>query len=114
MNYKKGDLVRHKPSGCVGVFQSSIHDKRLNMLDVPTIHGRRFVVAWDMFECEPVATDDQLTEEELEALCDPDIMGFSDFEYEPCDRCGSSCHGAFPPCNENTFHWKWSPKEDDR
>jgi len=58
----------------------------------------------------------QSEEEIMEALCDPDVMGFDLCVMDSnCPlNCGESCRGdnSLPFCNKNTFKHKWIPIED--
>lgn len=66
-------------------------------------------------------TERELTEEEKEALCDPDIMGFCDADV-PCSTCvhfrdDRLCSGYSPylddrACCSRNHHWAWEPKEE--
>lgn len=60
----------------------------------------------------PLSPND-LTSEEYEALCDPDIMGWR--ECSPCETCKHSVFG----CNSNCYgccqedhNANWEPRED--
>lgn len=59
---------------------------------------------------------DALTEDEIDALCDNDIMGFT---YVPaCESCSSYCNRnkeyKFPLCGafKEIPFWKWEPKTE--
>ena len=52
---------------------------------------------------------DALTEDELDALCDPEIMGFPS-----CDTCKNTtergCPSGSPYCTPDNYQYKWEPR----
>lgn len=57
---------------------------------------------------------DALTPDELDALCDPEIMGFDiNNLLITCQTCYSDrCMlGDKPICNAESHFWKWKPQE---
>ena len=57
--YKKGGLVRHKPSGCVAVYESEDLNQRCIAVSLPeNLKGSYVENVWDYEDCEPV-TDKQ-------------------------------------------------------
>lgn len=72
-----------------------------------------------MFHVEPLeiglcSSCDALTEDEIEALCDKDIMGFSLSVgcYTCKRRYARTCKAWVPSCNCFTNYWKWEPKTE--
>ena len=58
---------------------------------------------------------DALTADELDALCDHEIMGFHTFDV--CSTCKQKYSPACQPrenpgCNKYTNYWKWEPKTE--